>query len=152
MGEDSHAESLTVVLQEILDAQAVTNIQELDCSQVKDTDFERLGDSYMESNQPGEAHIAMDRMMGGEGSDSLKDAHIQMGSSYLGCNSNSSYGYMGSGMMGRGYMMDGTYSSSSMMNYGIAKGFSLFHLVTWIAVLAFFVSGTYYFLKRANKK
>ena len=48
------------------------------CNELTDAQLERIGDYYMEQMHPGEAHIRMDQMMGGEGSESLEDAHINM--------------------------------------------------------------------------
>lgn len=62
---EEHAESVEVVLQNILSSQNVRTVQELDLSKVSDDEWERLGDAVMELQHPGEAHEAMDRMMGG---------------------------------------------------------------------------------------
>ena len=96
--QPEHLESIETILQDILSSQNVSTVQQLDCSKVSDSDLERLGDSVMEQNHPGAAHEAMDQMMGGEGSDSLRQMHINMGNSYLGCGNNYGYGMMG--MMG----------------------------------------------------
>ncbi len=48
------------------------------CSALNQSQLEQIGDYYMEQMHPGAAHEAMDRMLGGEGSDSLRAAHIQM--------------------------------------------------------------------------
>lgn len=138
-----HAESVEVVLQELLSKQKIDTIPELDCEKIIDDDLERLGDAVMEQQHPGQAHEVMDRMMGGEGSDSLQQIHIAMGSNYLGCEGNSEFGMMGRGQVGFG----------SMMGYG---GFSNVHGLlagaTWMALIIFLVAGTYFFIKQAGKK
>ena len=48
------------------------------CSQLSDDELEAIGEYYMEQMHPGQQHVMMDNMMGGEGSASLKQAHINM--------------------------------------------------------------------------
>ncbi|MBS3113764.1 hypothetical protein J4448_01560 [Candidatus Woesearchaeota archaeon] len=82
------------------------------CSQLTENQLEILGDYLMEQMHPGEAHELMDRMMGGEGSATLRQTHINM-ARRLYCNENinmMSGGMMnmmnynfGYGMMGSGY-------------------------------------------------
>ena len=83
----------------------------ISCDQLTDEQLELIGDYYMEQMHPGEAHEAMDEMMGGEGSESLRQMHINMARSFY-CGEQ---GAMSSGMMdmmmGRGMM-----GSSGMMN------------------------------------
>lgn len=115
------------------------------CSELEDDELEMMGDYYMGQIHPGEAHEIMDEMMGGEGSESLKQMHIAMAKRIY-CKENFSMGYsmMGGGMMS---MMGG-----NMMNYGGMMGsgymttgsagwwiFSVFSLVFWIALLAIVV-------------
>ena len=106
--------------------------QKISCSELSEEQLEILGDYYMEQMHPGEAHEAMDEMMGGEGSESLRQMHINMGLSfYCGEHNSMSGGMMdtmmgktGSGNMMTGGMMTGTgmVSSGNMMgsfgNYG----------------------------------
>lgn len=72
----------------------------VDCSQLTDDQLERIGDYFMEQMHSGEGHEKMDAMMGGEGSQRLRERHIMMGQSFY-CN-DSSFGMMGSGMMSFG--------------------------------------------------
>lgn len=157
VSENGHSESVEVVLQELLSQQNVSTVQELDLSKVSDDDWERLGDAVMELQHPGEAHEAMDRMMGGEGSESLRQMHINMGQAYLGYGSGNSY--YGPGMMTGGGMMGyrnnrnltvpaGMMGFGSMMGY---SGYGILGTVTWIMVIAFLASGTYFFLRKAYK-
>lgn len=74
---------------------------ETPCSALSETQLEALGDYLMEQMHPGEAHETMDKMMGGEGSESLRFMHISM-AQRLYCNdvgSAANYGMMGYGMM-----------------------------------------------------
>ena len=50
----------------------------ISCNNFTDAQFEAIGDYYMEQMHPGEAHELMDNMMGGEGSESLRQVHINM--------------------------------------------------------------------------
>jgi len=68
--------------------------------------LEAIGDYYMEQMHPGEAHELMDKMMGGEGSESLRQMHVTM-AKRLYCNEDAG-GMMGSGQtMGMMNMMGG---------------------------------------------
>src|SRR3989344_4915954 len=49
-----------------------------DCSTLSDSQLEAIGEYLMEQMHPGAAHERMDAMMGGEGSESLRNAHVQM--------------------------------------------------------------------------
>src|SRR3989344_3055175 len=69
----------------------------ISCDKLTDEQLEAMGDYYMEQMHPGEAHEMMDQMMGGEGSDTLKQMHIQM-AKRLYCNEDVG-GMMGGGMM-----------------------------------------------------
>ena len=114
----------------------------ISCDKITDEQLESLGDYYMEQMHPGESHELMDNMMGGEGSESLKQVHINMAKRlyckdtvYIG------YGMMGSGgmmnMMGRGMM--GNYPASyDYSNYGYWNIFRILlftlavFLIVWI--------------------
>jgi len=109
--------SLDQVVKEITDAQGAKDSNSIDCTKATEAQLEELGDAVMEKMHPGDQHELMDKMMGGEGSASLKAAHIAMGQRYLGCGNNSGYGMMGGntsyGMMGggSGYGMMGGYKN-----------------------------------------
>jgi hypothetical protein len=143
--DESHAESVEAVLQDILNQQNVSTVQELNLVNVGDDEWERLGDAVMELQHPGQAHEVMDSMMGGEGSESLRQMHINMGQAYLGYGSgNRSYG---PGMMGRGMMGGG------MMGYGAHSGvYGVLGGLTWVALITFLAAGVYFFIKQAGKK
>jgi len=80
--------------------------KKIPCEQLSEEQLEAIGDYEMEQMHPGEAHEQMDEMMGGEGSDSLKQMHIMM-AKRLYCQENSG-GMMPMmmNMMGSGNMMD----------------------------------------------
>jgi len=81
--------------------------QKIPCDQLTDDHLEALGDYYMERMHPGEAHEIMDRMMGGEGSETLRDMHIRIARAFY-CGETSTYpqaffrqkGHEAYGMMG----------------------------------------------------
>jgi len=156
---DTHTESVELVLQDILNQQNVSTVQELDLAKVSDDQWERLGDAVMELQHPGQAHNVMDQMMGGEGSNSLRQMHINMGKAYLGYgNANYGSGMMGGSMMGYGNNRSfntpaGMMGLGSMMGYGVNSGaYGILGSLTWLALIVFLVSGAYFFIKQARRK
>ena len=105
----------------------------------------------MELQHPGQAHEVMDQMMGGEGSEILRQMHINMGKAYLGYGGNYGSGMMRDGMMGGGgFPMMGF---GSMMGYAGNSGvYGILGGITWIALVIFLVAGAYFFIKQAGKK
>ncbi len=110
------------------------------CDKLNPPQLELIGDYYMEQMHPGAAHEAVESMMGGEGSESLRQAHIQM-ALVLYCgqtNTSVTYGGMmgmmpfmfGSGGYGSGFM---AYPYGGMMGYDM-MGYGGWG---WIAGLAF---------------
>ena len=95
------------------------------CDKLTDEQLESIGDYYMEQMHPGEAHEMMDRMMGGEGSESLRQVHINM-AKRLYCNENV---YIGYGMMGGGMM------NMMMGNYPAYYGYNNFWNILWLIFL-----------------
>lgn len=161
VSESGYTASVEVVLQELLSKQNVSTVQELDLSKISDDEWERLGDAVMELQHPGQAHEVMDQMMGGEGSESLRQMHINMGQAYLGYGGSYDPGMMsGGGIMGgwsgnNSLQRGGTFPMmgyGSMMSYGAYGGYGFFCLVVGILAIAFLASGTYFFLKGAHKK
>jgi len=151
-------ETLDKLMPEILEKYNTNSIQGLDCDDISDEDFERIGDGVMESVHAGAAHEQMDEMMGGEGSDSLRVAHINMGKNYLGCFNNnlrlnmpmmwmmgSDSSQAGGGvrnMMGWGY-------NGSMMG---ASGFGIFGAIVGVVVFIDLVLLGIWLWKQINKK
>lgn len=108
----------------VLNSQNVSAISQLNCSKVSQNQFEKVGDAWMGVMAGNEAnHSVMEQRMGGEGSESLKQAHIQMGENYLGC-----------GTRGGGYPMMGWsgYGYGNMMNGGFGWGFGIVAFLFWI--------------------
>ena len=100
------------------------------CDKLTDEQLESIGDYYMEQMHPGEAHEMMDRMMGGEGSESLRQVHINM-AKRLYCNENV---YIGYGMMGGG-MMNMMVGNNMMGNYQAYYGYNNFWDILWLIFL-----------------
>ena len=116
----------------------------ISCDKLTDEQLEAMGDYYMEQMHPGEAHEMMDQMMGGEGSDSLKQMHIQM-AKRLYCNEYVG-GMMGSGgMMGMMNMMGGYYN-------GYGSGMMFLVWLTYLLIIALIVAAIYWLIKSANRK
>ena len=108
----------------------------ISCNKLTNEQLEEIGDYYMEQMHPGESHELMDNMMGGEGSESLKQVHINM-AKRLYCKENVyiGYGMMGSGgrmnMMSRGMM--GSYPASyDYSNYGY---WNIFWILLFVAAI-----------------
>lgn len=115
------------------------------CSQLTTGQLEEIGDYYMEQMHPGEEHEIMDRMMGGEGSESLERMHINM-ARRLYCNETTSFGgMMGGGMMGYG-MMDGSFMGGS---WGIA---GLLGLVFWVLLIVLIILAIIWLYKKLAGK
>ena len=87
------------------------------CSKLTENQLEIIGDYLMEQMHPGEAHEVMDKMMGGEGSESLRQFHIALAKRIY-CNDAS--GMINYGMMfGKGTNYGGM---RNMMGYNFGYG------------------------------
>ncbi len=106
------------------------------CSKLSDEQLEAIGEFYMEQMHPGEAHEIMDNMMGGEGSESLKQVHINM-AKRLYCNENI---YVGYGMMS-GSMMG--MMNTGMMGYSYGYSNLLWLLIIALLFLAVWIAYNY---------
>lgn len=144
-GDDAEeAAASTGILQQILTHQEIETVQQLDCDKVTEHEWEELGDAVMGEVHPNPTqHSMMDNMMGGEGSESLTQAHIQMGKNYLGCTSTKTgvMNMMSSGMMNN-------WGLGSMMNGGWGSGYGVLSAIFWIAGIAALVAITRYFWKK----
>ncbi len=91
------------------------------CENITDNQLEMLGDYYMEQMHPGEYHKIMETRMGGEGSESLRVTHINMGKIFYCGQSGTMYPSMMNVMMGRsgynGNGMMGNYNYYGTNNY-----------------------------------
>ena len=93
--DGDHGGTVDEVLEEVLSSRNLATVDQLSCEDVTDSEWEELGEAVMSLAHPDpDQHAAMDQMMGGEGSETLKQAHINMGQAYAGCASGS-YGMMG---------------------------------------------------------
>ena len=158
------SQQLNDAVQSIYKSQNVSSQAQLDCSKVTDDQFEKLGDSYMGTMLPNEQqHQAMENMMGGEGSASLKQAHINMGRSYLGCWSNYNSGPVYMPMMGGYGMMNGYnsaygnyYPGGMMGGYGsgwnMMGGWGFGSWITTILIWALLILGIVAAVKWLRKK
>ena len=98
---------MEAILNDIRKSQGLDDSESIDCEKVTDAQFEALGEAFMGIMHPDpQEHQFMDRMMGGEGSDTLSAMHRIMGARYLGCYSGGASDYMFPGMIG-GWMMGG---------------------------------------------
>jgi len=112
----AHGEETFVQAEEIIN-------NKISCDDLNDSQLEMLGDYYMEQMHPGEAHEQMDEMMGGEGSESLKQMHINMGKAFYCGEHDAMSGGMMNMMMDRG-MMGGSMMNEGMMGGSMMNGFS----------------------------
>lgn len=84
-------------------AEALINSQ-IPCESLTNEELEYVGEYYMEQQHPGDEHERMDEMMGGHGSDSLREAHIQIAQTQY-CGNNRG-GMINGYMMGNGWFYD----------------------------------------------
>src|SRR3989344_194961 len=100
------------------------------CGDLSEKQLEILGDYYMEQMHPGEVHERMDAMMGGEGSESLRQVHINMGIRFY-CGGNNYYGMMG--------MMYNNGNVNNVYGYGFIGVFSWIFMVIVIIALVLLI-------------
>ena len=146
LANGTHDITVEGVLTNIMESQNIADKSEIDCAKIADEQFEDMGEAVMSLMHPNEEeHGLMDKMMGGEGSESLTQAHIVMGQRYIGCSSDQVDGNMMGNymnMMSSGGMM-GIGFKSMMGGFGGSWLFNLFGLVIGI----FFILGIAVFLK-----
>lgn len=138
---ENHGRPASEVLADIIKYQNISQTQDINCEEVTDEQFVELGDAAMEQRHPGEQHVAMDQMMGGEGSEALRSMHIAMGKNYLGCSADERF--MNIGMMG-GNMMDSFLGNNTFRyrgGYGMmgAPGTSFFSFSYFITIFLIWV-------------
>jgi uncharacterized membrane protein len=133
--DEGHGRDTKEIIEEIFLAQNINDVDEVNCSQVANHQYEELGDAVMTIMHPDDdEHELMDNMMGGEGSKSLEAMHISMGRKYLGCwNSNLNYGRYEM-MGGRGIMNFDGNDFGGMM-WGASSGTSNTTVLLVVAVL-----------------
>ncbi|KKQ27233.1 MAG: hypothetical protein US42_C0012G0004 [Candidatus Magasanikbacteria bacterium GW2011_GWC2_37_14] len=136
--------------------------QKISCAELSQDQLEKIGDYVMEQMAPGAAHTQMEQMMGGEGTESLRQAHIFMARRWY-CGDAAGFGMMG--MMTGGYpgtwnqagvrqgMMGTVGSGFGMMNnwnYGV--GLNGWQAILYILGIVFFVGGIASFIKYLVRK
>lgn len=163
ISETEEHRALPEVLKEVLQSQQASTLAELDCQNVTDEQWEELGDAVMGQMHPDtEQHEAMDEMMGGEGSESLRQVHIRMGQNYLGCARGNLWGQGMMGGFGRGMMGGGMWGMMGAGNNWLSSGsknwqaWGWWHIVlgslTWILFIALLVATTRYLWRRGGIK
>ena len=117
--------------------EAITAIQSnVPCAQLTDTQLEEIGDYYMEQMHPGELHERMDSIMGGEGSESLRNAHINMAKMFYCGEQNAMSMSMMNMMMGRtGNMMGNNLDYGMMGSWGYSWWRIFFMIICWGAII-----------------
>lgn len=122
----------TANMDDFAQAEGIIN-QKIQCNELSDRQLEVLGDYYMEQMHPGELHEIMDERMGGDGSESLRQVHINMGRIfYCGQSGAMSVGMMNN-MMGRGMM--GYYGNNYYNTFYSVFILILFALIVFILIL-----------------
>ena len=122
------------------------------CDKLTGEQLESIGDYYMEQMHPGEAHEMMDQMMGGEGSESLRQVHINM-AKRLYCNEDVG-GMMCGGMMNM--MMGNNMMGSGMIgNYPAYYKYNSFWNILWqillIGIIVLIIWLIYKFTKKGKE-
>lgn len=148
--------TIASALQDIYTSQNITGQAQLDCSKVTDTQFEKLGDAVMGSGIGEAQHTTMENMMGGEGSATLKQAHITMARAYVGCWSNYNGVVPTMSMMGGygSYNYPVNYGRHGMMGgyYGYGACHILFGVITILIVWVLMILGIMAAVKYLRKK
>ncbi|HEY5535430.1 MAG TPA: SHOCT domain-containing protein [Ignavibacteria bacterium] len=151
--------SVDTILTEIRAEQGISSSDKIDATKVSQATLEELGDSVMEAMIGNTAmHDQMDVRLGGDGSESLKAFHINIGINYLTDYPNGMMNIMSGGMMGNNSTIvggwnddnisrnnnsgtDSRWNISGMMGYlayaGIAAGFFLLLLIVIIVLIVF---------------
>jgi len=125
------------------------NNKTVTCSQLKDADFEKIGEYFMgQSIGDTSRHIAMNEMMksmmGEQGEEQM---HIAWGKRGSGCDTSAAFPSQGTGFMPMMQMMMGGWSSplgsnqsnNSMMSFGFSpfSGFGwIFMILWWVLIIA----------------
>jgi len=156
---ESSQEGMSVdgVMTEILETQKMNAVADLDLSQINDDDWARLGDALMEQMHPGDDHEYMDEMMGGEGSETLREMHINMGRAYLRYGMSDDRFVPPRGMMGRsfgGHDGDGWQMSMhggyAQVHHWSNSYLTAVCLMTLVSANLLLLSGAYFLFTRAR--
>lgn len=148
-------DDINKILTEIYQSQNIASADQLNCAKISEDQFEKLGDGYMELIHPGQAHIYMDQMMGGEGSATLKQAHINMGRAYTGCWSSYNAAPLGLPSALNNYSSSGPFFGGMMgpwMMGGFGGGYNWFGWLIMILFWAVLILGLVAIVKQLFKK
>jgi len=128
--------------------------QKIPCSELSNGELELIGDYYMEQLHPGEAHVVMDEMMGGEGSEQLEQTHIALARNFY-CGEHEA---LSSGMMNTIMGRNGRMMSGGMMGY-YSSGYAwmpiltpLLYIIIILASVAFIIWLVYDKLIKKEKR
>ena len=116
--------------------EAITLIQnKVSCNELTNEQLEVLGDYYMEQMHPGNLHEIMDERMGGEGSESLRLIHINMGKMFYCGEVNAMPINMINIMMNRGGYNNMMYNMMGYFGYGYSWYGIFLMIIFWAAVI-----------------
>ena len=154
-GDKLHGRPLEEVLGAIRQSQGIGENESIDCAKVTDEQFEELGEAFMGIMHPDpQEHALMDRIMGGEDSETLSAMHKTMGARYLGCFRGGMFDETVPGMMGGWIMSPGRgWGRWGMMDFGYGRGMmdygfgGIFIWVIFLVIIVFVV----YFIIHATK-
>lgn len=107
------------------------------CSSLTDDQLELLGDYYMEQMHPGSLHEIMDERMGGEGSATLRQVHINIARSFYCGQSGAMPVSMMNIMMNRA---GGGVIGYNMMGYGSGLSYGFTGWIFMLVMLAFWIA------------
>lgn len=127
---------------DLAEAKTLIN-QGVSCQQLSQEQLDKVGDYYMEQMMPGAAHKNMEQILGGEGSESLKQMHILMAHRWY-CGDAVGMGMMGMmGGFGPG-MMRGGWNAAGGANYpyGMMGDFSNFNRSRGYGMMGYYGSGS----------
>ena len=112
----------------------------ISCSELTNEQLEIIGDYYMEQMHPGELHEIMDERMGGEGSESLKQVHINIARAFYCGEHNMTGAGMMNIMMGRSGMMGniGPYYAQNVYNQNNITNIILMILIVVLLIIVIF--------------
>jgi len=116
-------------------AEAIINA-EIPCEQLNEEDLEMVGDYIMEQMHPGELHEIIDERMGGEGSESLRLAHINIAKVHY-CDNYEDYGNNYNMMKNKYYnnINGGMMNMMFWNNIGYGFGWMFIMMLFWIVVI-----------------
>lgn len=116
--------NISAASQDIYKSQNISGQSQVNCGKVTDDQFEKLGDASMGLGITEKQHTAMENMMGGEGSATVKQAHINMGRAYLGCWANYNSGPVLMPMMGYSGSLSAPFHNYYFGQQGIMGNFA----------------------------